>query len=141
MNCYSSTQRPWKEKICSDNNKGPKSQTKSILLPSTAEASQIKNIIKQNWSNIESDPALGEVFTELLCFSSRRAPTRKEKLVQSHKLPPQSKPTGFPNPLAPFCADTATTAPTFKKTRRSMTQENNIPNPIFCELQPCVCCL
>ncbi len=47
----------------------------------------IKGIIKRNWSIIESDVALSQVFPEPPLFSYRRCPTLQDKLVHSHLKP------------------------------------------------------
>lgn len=54
---------------------------------------KIKNIIKQNWDILRSDPTLSAVFSEPPSFAIRRAPSLKDKVVKNYL--PASKPTSF----------------------------------------------
>lgn len=53
---------------------------------------KIKNIIKKNWSILQSDPNISPLFQERPLFAFRRAPTIKDNLVRSH-LPAEKRST------------------------------------------------
>lgn len=54
-------------------------------------SNDIKNIIKQNWDILRSDPSLSAVFSEPPSFAIRRAPTLKDKLVKNYLPAPKQK--------------------------------------------------
>ena len=65
------------------------------------QAKQIKNIIRSNWSIIESDPTLRLIFPGPPIFSFKRAPTIKDKLVHSY-LPPDKPDIWLKRPKGTF---------------------------------------
>lgn len=113
----------------------PKEMTCPMLVTTYSTcAEQIKQIVKNNWPIIKSDPLLNKVFPDPPIVSFRRAPTLRDKLMHSH-LPAEKKkhwlgkPSGtFKCMNCPHCSNIAQTKSFIDTHNNKVYKQNDFIN-------------